>query len=70
MNSTKCPHELQKENSRDEQGAWKDRVPDWSSADQLWFRCATLISKGRIHKLQSLRPGHEDPGESELPSEW
>ena len=26
VNSTKCPHELQKENSRDEQRAWKGRV--------------------------------------------
>ena len=27
MNSTKC---VQKKNSRDEQGAWKDRILDWS----------------------------------------
>jgi len=30
MNSTKGAHELQKENSRDEQGDWKDRASDWS----------------------------------------
>ena len=28
MNSTKGAHELQKENSRDEQGAWRDRASD------------------------------------------
>jgi len=28
MNSTKGAHELQKENSRDKQGAWKDRNSD------------------------------------------
>jgi len=28
MNSTKCPHELQKKNSRDEQGTWKGRASD------------------------------------------
>ena len=60
---------LQKENSRDAQGAWKDRTPDGllvihASAAPLWS------ATGRIHKLQSLRPEHEDPGESELPSEW
>jgi len=42
MNSTKSAHELEKNNSRDEQGAWKDRAPDWSANDhdvtaaQLW----------------------------------
>ena len=33
MNGTKGAHELQKENSRDEQGIWKDKVSDWSTAD-------------------------------------
>jgi len=28
MNSTKYAHELQKKNSGDEQGTWKDRVSD------------------------------------------
>ena len=28
MNNTKCAHELQEENLKDEQGAWKDRVLD------------------------------------------
>ena len=33
MNSTKSAHKLQKENSSDKQGAWKDRASDWSTTD-------------------------------------
>jgi len=58
---------LQKEKSRDAQGAWKDRASDdllviHSSSAPLWS------ATGRTHKLQTLRPEHEDPEESELPS--
>ena len=49
--------------------AWKDRALDglsmiYASATHLW------LATERIHKLQTLKPGHEDPGESELPSKW
>ena len=43
MNSIKGAHELQKENSRDEQGAWKDRALHGLSMIHA-FRCASLIS--------------------------
>ena len=47
-------------------GAWKDMASDGlleihTTAAPLWS------ATGRIHKLQALRPGHEDLGESELP---
>jgi len=59
---------LQKENSRDAQGAWKDGALDGlpmihASAAYLWS------ASGRIYKLQAPRPRHEDSGESELPDE-
>ena len=64
MYSTKGVHELQKENSRDEQGAWKD----WAS-DSLPMIYATVVhlwsATRRIHKLQTPGSGHEDPRESE-----
>ena len=48
-------------------GAWKDRAQDGllvihAIAAPLWS------ATGRIRKLQAPRPGHEDPGESELPA--
>jgi len=60
---------LQKKNSRDAQGAWKDRALDGllgihASTTPLWS------ATGRIHMLQTPRLGHEDLGESELPGEW
>ena len=66
MNSTKNAHELQKKNSRDEQGAWKDRVSDWSTVDPGHYRCATLITRKSI-TVQALGSGYGDPGESETP---
>ena len=69
MNVTNGAHELQQENSRDAQGARKDRAPDGLPvihATATPLRSAT----GRIHRLQTPRPGHEDPGESKLPGEW
>jgi len=66
MNSTKCPHELQKELER-RAGASKDGVLDWSSSDPLCFRCATLINRMNPPAPGS---GHEDPGELELPNKW
>jgi len=69
MNSTKGTHELQKENSRDAQGAWKDR--DSNGLPMIHATTALLwLETRRIHKLQILRSEHEDPGESELPNEW
>ena len=60
---------LQKENSRDAQGAWKDRASD--GLLEIHAIAALLKSAtGRIHTLQALGPEHEDPRESELPSEW
>ena len=50
-------------------GPWKGRALDGLlgiHATPAPLRSAT----GRIHTLQAPGPGHEDPGESELPSEW
>jgi len=59
----------QKEDSRDAQGAWKDRALD--GLLEIHTTAAPLRSATeRIHKLQASGSGHEDPGESELPSEW
>jgi len=69
MNSTKCASELQKKKSRDEQGAWKDRVPDRSSADPRHCCCATLIIR-KPTMIQALRFAHAGPGESELSNKW
>ena len=67
MNSTKGAHELQKENSRDEHGAWKDRALDGlpkihASIAHLW------LATGRIHKLQAPRSEHEDPRSQNSPT--
>jgi len=69
MNSTNGAHELQQENSRVEQGAWKDNALDGllmihATAAPLWS------ATGRIHKLQVSKSRHEDSGESELPYKW
>ena len=69
MNSTKDDHELQKENSRDERGAWKDWAPDGlpmicTFSTHLWS------ATRKIHKLQGLKSEHAGLGESELPNEW
>jgi len=68
MNSTKDAHELQKGNSGDEQGAWKDGAPDSllkirASSAHLWS------TTGRMHKLQAVGSEHAGPVESELPNE-
>jgi len=62
----KSAHELQKKNSRDEQGALKDRALDGlsmihASAVYLW------LATGRIYKLQAPGSGHADLGKSETP---
>ena len=50
MNSTKGAYELQKENSRDEQGAWNDRARDSqllihdATATPLWSQESPLRS--------------------------
>ena len=62
----KDAHELQKENSRDKQGAWKNRVLDWSSVDPLCSRWATLINWMSI-TVQISGSGHANPGESKTP---
>ena len=64
MNSTKCAHELQKENSRDEQGAWKKKGYGWLTTDPRCYRYAALI-KRKFKKIQTPRSGHGDPGLSE-----
>jgi len=69
MNSTQCTHELQKENWRDEQGAWKDGASDWSTADPWCYRYAALIAR-KSHVVQALRSEHAGPGESELHNKW
>ena len=61
MNSTKGAHELQKENSRDEQGTWRDRASDGLPMIHTTDALLWLVT-GRIHKLQASRPKHEDPG--------
>ena len=48
-------------------GAWKDRALD--GLPEIHATAAPLKSVTGIPKLQAPRPGHEDPGESELPSE-
>jgi len=68
MNCIKGAHKSQRENSRAERGAWKDRSSDdppmiHASTGQLWS------ATKRIHKLQALRSRHIDPGDSELPNE-
>jgi len=68
MNSTKDAHEVQKENSRDEQGAWKDRASE-RSADDPPFTAHIWSATGRIHKLQALGSRHADLGESKTP-QW
>ena len=68
---------LQKENSRDAQGASKDKALNglpMIHATAAHLRSATrrihtLQAPGQ-HTFQAPGPGHEDPGESELPSEW
>jgi len=50
-------------------GAWKDGALD--GLPEIHATAALLRSAtGKIHTLQALRPGHEDPKESELPSKW
>jgi len=66
MNSTKCPHELQKKKSKDEQGAWKGRVLDWPSADPLCFCCTTLINRMSI-TVQTLGSEHAIQGSQNSP---
>ena len=62
----KSTHELQNENSRNEQGAWKDRALD--SLPMIHASVAHLLLKtGRIHELQTTRSGHVDTGGSETP---
>ena len=60
MNCTKGTHESQKENLTAEKGVWKDRASDGllmihASAVHIWS------TSGRVHKLQALGSGHEDP---------
>ena len=69
MNSTKCAHESKKENSRAEQGTWKDRTSDGlsmihASTAHLWS------ATGRIHKLQAPRSKYADSGNQKLSNEW
>ena len=52
MNSAKGAHDLQKEKSRDAQGAWKDRALD--GLLEIHTTAAPLRSAtGRIHKGSS-----------------
>jgi len=69
INCTKGSHESQRENSRAEQGDWKDRVSDdlpmiHASVANLWS------ATERIHKLQAPRSRHVNLGEAELSNEW
>jgi len=57
---------LQEENSRNEQGTWKDRAPDRSTADPGHYRYATLITRMSI-TVQASRSEHEGPGKTETP---
>ena len=67
-----CKYEAQshnKKNFRAEQGAWKDGALD--GLPEIHATVELLMSATvRIHTLQALRPGHENPEESELPNEW
>jgi len=58
---------LQKEDLRDAQRAWKDRALDGLPVFHV-IAAPLRSATGRIHKLLALKPEHEDPGESELPS--
>jgi len=60
----KGAHKLQKENSRDEQGARKDRTSNWFTADPRCYRCATLINR-KSTMVQASGSEHENPGDSE-----
>jgi len=62
MNSIKGTHELQKENSRGELGARKDRATDWSTTDPLPLRHSNQQESTTV---QALGYGHAGPGESE-----
>ena len=66
MNCTKCTRELQKENLRDEKGAWKKKGSGWSTADPRCYRCATLITR-KSTTVQTPRSEHVDPKKSETP---
>ena len=69
MNSTKEAQSHSRKTLEQSRGAWKDRTSD--GLPMIHTTTAHLRSAiGRIHELQAPRPGHEDPGESELPSEW
>ena len=69
MNSTNSAHEfIEAKLERRTGGAWKDRASD--GLLEILVTAAPLRSAtGRI-RTQALGPEHEDPGESELPSEW
>ena len=64
MNSTKDAHELQKRNSRAEQGGLEEMDPRRSTANALHCRCATLINK-KSTTVQISGSGYTGPGESE-----
>jgi len=69
VNSTNYAHELQKENSGDGHGAWKDRALDGLPkihASSVHICSATE----RIHKLQPPGSEHAGPGELELTNKW
>ena len=69
MNSTKDAHELQKENSRDEQGARKNRLQTGQPlvhdaiAAQLW-----PLGSPSLSNLQDLNM--QIQGSQKLPNEW
>ena len=69
MNSTNGAHEFTEEKLERRVRGLKDRASDCLleiHATAALLRSATE----KIHTLQALRLGHEDPDESELPSEW
>ena len=69
MNSTKDGQSHSRRTLEPNRGAWKDRALD--GLLEIHATVAALRSAtGRIHKLQTPRPGHKDSGESELPNEW
>ena len=69
MNSKNYAHELQKENSRDEQRGLEGKDSGWSIADPGRYRCITLIT-WKSTTVQTPRSKHAGLGESELPNEW
>ena len=69
MNSTKDAHELQKRNSRAEQGGLKEIDPRRSTANSLHYHCTSLINK-KSTTVQIRDLDIQVQGSQKTPQEW